>query len=87
MNKESRYMSVQWKDSTLCPASAVYTIEEALDIELITLDTVGHLVFENEDVVCLALSRHGEEDWRGLTLIPKVNIITMTELHLPTEKA
>lgn len=74
-------LCITWLDSSCAPSTAVYTTEEAQrDTDLVRLEVVGWLVFEDEERVCLAASRHGEEDWRGLQSIPKVNIVGRKEL-------
>lgn len=84
-------MIIQWFDSTVAPATAVYTQEEALAEKLVVLETVGWLVAETEapygGCYILAASKHGE-DWRSLQLIPKANVITSHRFSEPTnEKA
>lgn len=71
---------LRWFDSTMGPATAVYTLEEALAEKMVVMETVGWLVAETEEphggYYLLAASQHGA-DWRGIQLIPKVNAISV----------
>lgn len=74
-----RFVVLRWFDSSIGPAAAVYTQQEADEHSLIVLETVGWLVAETDEPYggwyTLAASKHGDEDWRGLQSIPKTNVI------------
>lgn len=80
MSTKPSILQITWIDSALAPSSSVYTQADAIDGSLVTLVTVGHLVFEDDGQVCLAASKHGSKDWRGVQWIPKVNITEREEL-------
>ncbi len=72
---------LRWFDSTVASASAVFDAEDIASEKLVVLETVGWLVAETDAPYgghyVLAASKHGAEDWRGVQLIPKVNVIAV----------
>lgn len=75
---------LRWFDSTVAPAAAVYDQDDIEAEHLIILETVGWNLGLKTDAYgghyVVAASKHGEEDYRGVQLIPKVNVIAFSNL-------
>ena len=82
---------IRWFDSTIGPATEVFTAKELEAATLIILETVGWLVDETDSPhgghYMLATSKHGDVDWRGYQMIPKVNVIRTTALGGKAKRA
>ena len=81
---------LRWFDSAVAPAQAVYD-DDAIEAEqLIILETVGWNLGLKTDAYgghyVVAASRHGEKDYRGVQLIPRVNVIAFSRLSQETEE-
>jgi len=74
---------IRWFDSAISHSTSVYTPAEALQEGPIVMETVGWLINETSEPYggsyTLADSKH-DEDWRGLQVIPKANVIEITQL-------
>lgn len=91
MAKETQIIILRWFDSSVGGATAVYSTKEMEDEKLVVLETIGWLISETEEpyggAYKVAASKHGE-DWRGMQLIPKANVISLSrfsEADLPLE--
>lgn len=77
-------VEIQWFDSTVAPATAVYDAEDCEAEKLVVLVTISWLVAEKDEpfggYYVLAASKHGSDSWRGVQLIPKVNVLTKVVL-------
>ena len=80
---------LRWFDSAVAPAQAVYDEDDIEAEHLIVLETVGWHLGLKEDAYgghyVVAASRHGEKDYRGVQLIPKVNVIAFSKLAQEAE--
>lgn len=77
---------IRWFDSSVGGATAVYSTKEMKEEQLIVLETIGWLIEETAEpyggVYKIAASKH-QEDWRGMQLIPKANVIAFHNFHEP----
>lgn len=79
-DKELRY-EVRWIDSGLS-IHGWNNIEEIKEKKVATVETVGYLVFEDEDSIYLALTRHKEESqYYGIQVIWRKSIVSMERLR------
>ena len=71
-----KVVKIKWQDSAFHNPVERYTVEEAADLTLIEIETVGFLVHENGERVVVAIDSNQEGDhFRGLVSIPHVAII------------
>ncbi len=75
-----RVLRICWHDSGIAASTSDYSTAEASDEGLKDMMVVGHLVFENEELYCLAATQCGEGHWRGVQWIPKVCVSKTEEL-------
>lgn len=83
--EEGEPYKIDWLDSGMQLDLGWKTIDEHLagwQLNDMRVTTIGLFVYEDEDVVGLALSQCGEAIF-GLQLIVKNNIITSQRLELP----
>ena len=75
---------IRWFDSAIAPSTLVYTPSEVASETLIELEVIGWLLKETDEPhgghYTIAASSHGGEDWRGVQLIPKVNVIEISRM-------
>jgi len=70
---------IRWRDSSY--TTGTFEEAEARDRDLITVQTVGHLVMEHKDRITVAGEYFEVENtYRHLTTIPQVNIEEVIEL-------
>jgi hypothetical protein len=79
-DRELRY-EVRWIDSGLS-IHGWNSLEEISQKKIATVETVGYLVFEDEDSIYLALTRHKEENaYYGVQVIWRKSIVSMERLR------
>lgn len=80
MSQHTELILLRWFDSAVAPATEVYTTEQGKQEKPVALETIGWLVAETGEpyggAYIIASSQHGM-DWRGVQLIPKVNVISL----------
>jgi hypothetical protein len=75
-----KIIKVTWRDSH----RYMYQMEDTLDCEVTTIESVGFLTFKDKNKVIIAQDLI-DEDLRGVLVIPKENIIKIKSLSLTKE--
>ena len=74
MKKNKQSALVTWRDSN------IYSFQgKAEGTEVAIIKTSGFLVSSDKDCVKIARDKIGECDWRGLIVIPRENIVKISE--------
>jgi hypothetical protein len=77
--KKQKLAIVTWRDS------AIYSKQGNLEsTDVCVMETAGFLVYQDRDCVKIArdkIEERGVEEWRGLIVIPRENVIKLKELN------
>ena len=77
---EKEYIAVEWIDASYYD----YPVSVTSELSPIMLCSVGHLVKDMEDYICVALEKSPtEEKFRYVTCIPKSLIKKIVKLNVP----
>ncbi len=72
----SKVVKIKWRDSAFHDPTVRMNVEEAANLTLIEIETVGFLVHEDDERVVVAIDRNQNGDnFRGLVSIPQATIV------------
>lgn len=78
-----KQIKVTWIDSRSYDR---WTEEKDIDLSADKITTLGYLVKENDEVLCVAASKDkGSDSWAGIMIIPKVCVSTIQEIKTQHE--